>query len=57
MLLCFALVFMGSSIGRAALLECMRRGFECHVSAAFSEEKVVTGLVLCCVVLSFFLSV
>ena len=34
----------------------MRRGFESHLSAAFSEEKVVSGLVLCCVALSFFLS-
>ena len=33
----------------------MRRGFESHLSAAFSLEKVVSGLVLCCVALFFFL--
>ena len=47
-----------SSVGRASHLECVRRGFESHLSAL---EKVVSGLVLCCVVLlcitlSFFLS-
>ena len=47
-----------SSVRRASRLECVRCGFESHLSAAFSLEKVVSGLVLCCVVLlclSFFL--
>ena len=39
------------SVGRASHLECVRRGFESHLSAAFSLEKFVSGLVLCCVVL------
>ena len=66
-LLCFALVCIGdfelsqlsclsSSVGRASRLESVRCGFESHLSAAFSLEKVVSGLVLCCVALSFFLS-
>ena len=33
-----------------------RHGFESHLSAAFSLEKVVSDLVLCCVALSFSLS-
>ena len=37
-------------------LECVRRGFESHLSATFSLEKGVSRLVLCCVALSFFLS-
>ena len=41
-------------VGRASRLECVRRGFESHLSAAFSLEKVVSGLVLCCVVLCCF---
>ena len=73
-ILCFALLCLGdfelsqlsclsSSVDRASRLECVRCGFESHLSTAFSLEEVVSGLVLCCVVLlclifflSFFLS-
>ena len=40
-----------SLVGRASHLEYMRHGFTSHLSAAFSLEKVVSGLVSCCVVL------
>ena len=47
---------LSGSVGRASHLECMRRGS--HLSAAFSLEKIVSGLVLCCfVLLSLFLSI
>ena len=67
-LLCFALVCIGDfklsqlsclsiPVGRASRLESVRRRFESHLCAAFSLEKVVSGLVLCCFVfLSLFLS-
>ena len=42
---------LSSSVGRASHLECVRRGFESHLSAAFFLETVVSGLVLCCVLL------
>ena len=45
---------LSSSVGGVACLECVRRGFKSHLSAAFSEEKVASGLVLCCVVLCCF---
>ena len=43
----------GSSVGRALHLECVRCGFESHLSAAFTLEKV---RLLSCVVLCCFLS-
>ena len=45
------------SLGRPryeANLESVRRGFKSDLSAAFSLEKVVSGLVLCCVALCCF---
>ena len=48
---------LGSSVGRAPLVECMRCGFKSHLRCS---SKAVSGFVLCCVVLlclSFFLSV
>ena len=36
------------------VLESVGCGFESHLSAAFSLEKVVSGLVLCCVALCCF---
>ena len=61
-LLCFALVCVGDfelsqlsclirSVSRPTRLECMRRGFESLLRAAFSLEIVVSCLVLCCFVL------
>ena len=38
---------LSSSVGRASRQEYVRHGFESHLSAAFSLEKVVSGLVLC----------
>ena len=66
-MLCFALVCIGdfelsqlsclsSSVGGASRLECMRRGFESHLSAAFSLKKLSQDLccvVLLCIALSF----
>ena len=43
---------LSSSVGRASRLECMRRGLESHLSAAFYLEKVVSGIVF-----SLFLSI
>ena len=57
--LCSQLSCLSSSVGRASHLECVRRGFESHLSAAFSLEKlsqVLCCVVLCCFALSFFLS-
>ena len=42
-------VFMSQFV----ILECLRRGFESHLSVTFLWKKVVSGLVLCCVCLSF----
>ena len=40
------------TVGRASRLDCVICGFESRLSTAFSLEKVVPGLVLCCVALS-----
>ena len=41
---------LSSSVGRASHLECVRHGFESHLSAAFSS-CLGSCVVLCCVVL------
>ena len=41
---------LSGSVGRASCLECIRRGFESHLSAAFYLDKVVSALVLYCFV-------
>ena len=61
--LCFTLLYLGdfkrsqlsclsSSVGSTLCLECVRHGFESHLSAAFSLEKL--SQVLCCVALCCF---